>query len=257
MILPSRDVEPVIADSRADPERVISDDVAQTIASWWHSPARIDEHVTRLSHGLEFDARGLLSRVDELIRDTSASGDSHPDLVVLRRWVLARVPHLTVTTVSISASSWEAWSRQWGQTDADRPEEITSDTEEHIVADSAEDLGEWVYPGDIRYPFDTTGMDVEPDGGIWLPLSAVDTAAAMLTGHTTRFWAQSYGGDPFAPGPIWGESDTFAGQGPHQPYASRYIHSYTGDMEIGLARVRGFSPDDHAEIHRLWKAQGR
>ena len=79
----------------------------------------------------------------------------------------------------------------------------------------------------------------------------------MLTGHTTRFWAQSYGSDPFAPGPVWWESDTFAEHGPHQQYASRYIHSYTREIEIGLARVHGFTAADHAEIHRLWKTQGR
>lgn len=262
MILPSRDVEPVVARCWADPARVISDDAAQTIASWWHSPAPIDEQVTRLSHGLEFDARGLLTRVDTLIRDTRTDADRHPDLVVLRRWVLDRLPHLAVTTFEMSAAEWEAWSQQWGHTNTDQPEDLTGRTEDYLVAESAECLGEWAYPGDTRYPADTTGLDVDPyvdpeDGGLWLPLPAVDIMAAMLTGHTTRFWAESYGSNPFSPGPYWGQSSTFVEQGPHQPYASRYIHPHAGDVEITLARVRGFSADDQAEIHRLWKAGGR
>ncbi|OLF08568.1 hypothetical protein [Actinophytocola xanthii] len=262
MILPSREIEPVIARCWADPDQVITDDAAQTIASWWHSPAPIDEQVTRLSHGLEFDARGLLTRVDTLIRDTSADADRHPDLVVLRRWVLDRLPHLAVTTFEMSAAEWEAWSQQWGHTGTDQPADLTGHTEEHLVADSAEDLGEWVYPGDTRYPADTPGLDNDidvdsEDGGLWLPLPAVDTVAAMLTGHITRFWAESYGSNPFASSPYWGQSSTFAAQGAHQPYASRYIHPYTGDVEITLARVHGFSTGEQAEIHRRWNAGGR
>lgn len=258
MILPSRDVEPAVALCWAHPDRGISDDVAQTIASWWHSPAHIDEQLTRLSHGLEFDARGLLSRVDTLIRETHAGADRHPELATLRRWVLVRLPHLAVTTFRIDAVAWEAWSQLWGQTDADRPNGMTGCTTDHLVADSAECLAEWVYPGDDQYPTDTTGLDLDAvDGGIWLPPPAVDTVAAMLTGQTTGFWAESHDGDPFAPGPCWWQSGTVAEQGHTRPYASRYHHPYTGDVAITVARVHGFPADDQAEIHRLWTAGGR
>jgi hypothetical protein len=43
---------------------------------------------------MEFDARGLLSRVDALIRDTQAGTDRHPELATLRRWVLPRLRYL-------------------------------------------------------------------------------------------------------------------------------------------------------------------
>lgn len=45
--------------------------------------------------------------------------------------------------------------------------------------------------------------------------------------------------------------------GPHQPYASRYIDPYTGDVEITLTRVHGFSTGDQAEFHLRWNALGR
>ncbi len=54
MIMTSREADPLIVQA-ARTEKVISDDVAQTIASWWHSPMAPDSPITRVSHGRAFD----------------------------------------------------------------------------------------------------------------------------------------------------------------------------------------------------------
>lgn len=50
---------------------IISDRGARTVASWWHSPAPGCRNITRLSHGLEFDADELTF---EVIREVSDPG---------------------------------------------------------------------------------------------------------------------------------------------------------------------------------------
>lgn len=226
----------------------------RTPGPWWHAPARIDEQVTCLSHGLEFDARKLLSRVDALIHDTHAGVDRHPELVVLRRWVLDRLPHLMVTTVRVDAVAWEGVGAALG---ADRRRPTRGERKPHRR------------PRRGRQRRGPRGVGVSQRRPVSFRHHRPgrrdrrrDLAPTVRSGHRGRhadrphdpILVESYGGDPFAPGPFWWQSDTFAEQGPHQQFASRYIHPYTGDVEIALARMHGFADDDRAEIHRLWTA---
>lgn len=162
---------------------------------------------------------------------------------------------IVLHTIAMHAGCWERWSDQWDQTDQTRPADVTVSTDRLVVSEWTDVCdGLWVLPGQDQYPDDTTGMLVDhADNAVWLEDSPMETAAAMLTGRTAQFWAQSYGGDPFAPGPFWWQADSFAQLGPDQPYASRYIHPYTGAVEIVLAHLHGFSEDELAEINQQWR----
>jgi len=162
---------------------------------------------------------------------------------------------IVLDTIAIDAGCWRRWSDRWGHADLARPAAVTASTERLVVSEWT-DVGEglWVLPGQDRYPDDTTGFLIDhTDNAVWLEDSPMVTAAAMLSGRVTQFWAQSYGGDPFAPGLFWWQADSFAQLGPDQPYASRYIHPYSGAVEIMLAHLHGFSEDELAEIHQQWR----
>lgn len=234
MILTSAVADPQILAAVRDGV-LINDDVAQTIASGLHSPAAKDEQISRLSHGLEFDPRELLARVDQLINSKEfRASDVLLELDALRAWVLTRVPHVEITTVECTADEWAQWA-EFG-IPADR-----QSTEVYVVADHMDALAEWVYPGSDRYPADTTGHEVDPDDdGIWLVGTLVESAADILASPYADFWAQEYTTDgiPFQPG---GE------------YTSRYGHPHTADLELKSARLVGFSPDDEAAVYAAWK----
>lgn len=257
MILSSREADPQIRHALISGE-LISADVAQTIAAGLHSPAARDEQLTRLSHGKVFEPSGLLARVGELISGEFSGTDVLPELHALRAWALARVPYVETVTYRLSGDEWQAWSQEWGQSDRSRPDGIEryADRDVTLVASVADDVGGWVYPGDADYPTDphAAGLEVdESDGGVWLPAGLVDAAAAMLAGTRTRFWAQSYGANPFGPGDGWGDAGGWDDLGPGKEYASRYEDPYGRDVRITLARLVGFTPDQEEQVYRAWR----
>lgn len=253
-ILTSNEAYPQIVHATVTGE-LISDDVAQTVASGYQSPATVDTAITALSHGVEFDAGQLLARVDQLIKsDDYVRSDSLVELYALREWALARTPHFVVEEYEISGDAWELWREQWnyGQ---ERPEGIKPvDRDVSLAADAADNIGGWSYPGDASYPEDLSEYEVDKsDGGVWLAGTLIEAGVALLGGELSGFWAESYGGDPFEPGVYWWESDRFDEQGPDRAYASRYINPYTGEVQIKFARLVGFTAEQQAEIYRVWK----
>lgn len=215
---------------------VIGEDTARMIASWYHSPAEVDIPITALSHGVEFDAGALVSRVGTLIDREFAGTDSVPELEALRDWAATRTPVVVITTWEIDADTWETWSNE-GAPDP-RP---TGTREVLAVSEYRDDVGGWVSPGEPGYPADLTDWEVQSDGDVWLPATLVHTASGMLGGTATHFYAGSRGGDPFDYGPFWEQTSP---EERGDEFASRYIHPHTGEVEIKVARVHGFTPEE-------------
>ena len=61
----------------------ISDGAAGAIASWYHSPSPRDEHITRLSHGLNFSTTTLVDELNRMIREGAENVD---ELRALIHW---------------------------------------------------------------------------------------------------------------------------------------------------------------------------
>lgn len=241
---------------------VISDETAREIASWYHSPAEVDTPITALSHGCEFDGYALWERVsrlsDEIARQDEA-GRTPAELRALKAWAESRMPRVVVVEYELDAQQWQQWSSQCGESDRERPEGVEPiDTDVSLVACAARDaLADWMYPGDSGYPDKPTehpGYDAS-DGSVLVPATDVEAAAAMLEGTHTGFYAGSYGGDPFDPGLYWHQSGRFDEIGAGKPYASRYEHPYNGTVRISLATLHGFTPEQEAEVWKLWKRQ--
>lgn len=251
MILTSEQANPAIEHATRTGE-VISDDVAETIASWWHSPADADAPITRLSHqGPEgCDPVAIVNRLASLIAMTRVAETDVADLRALKAWALNRAPRLVVETFEISSDDWQKWSAgELG--DGDRPDGVEGSEDVAMIDDYREDLGEWVSPGEPGYPDNPeshNGYDPE-DGQVFVPASLVDTADAMLRGKGQLFWAGSAGGDPFNWGMYWEQADKHE-TGVGVVYASRYQHPYTGEVEIKLARLLGMTPEDEAAVYR-------
>ena len=254
MILTTAQADPLIVEAMRTGE-LVSDDVARTIASWYHSPAPADEQIVRLSPGQDFDARALVNRLSEMI-DRVERGDreDRPTLVELHAlgaWALARVPHVVIETVEMDADTWEKWtSGEIERTDDDRPDGVTGSVEERVIDDYADDTGDWSYPGDANYPAEPEKCepyDAE-DGGAWVPGTLIETTVALLTGKFAHFWGIA-NADPFDWGLYWEHAD------PHDTgvgvrYASRYNHPYTGAVEIKIARLVGFSDADETAVYQ-------
>lgn len=94
------------------------------------------------------------------------------------------------------------------------------DTREFAVRDYADGLGSWNW------------SDTQ-----WFPGSIVNTAAALLTGYGTWFWAQE--ASSTVP-----DRDTW--------YESRYVHPYTGVVELKQARLVGFTDRQARRIYDRW-----
>lgn len=244
MILTSREADPEILRAVRDGV-LIGDDVAQTIAAGFHSPAAVDEQITRLSHGKEFNPGELLARVNQLIKsDEFGASDALLDLDALREWVLTRVPHVEVVTIECTADEWSAWA---GNIPDDR-----RGRDIFLVSEHADNIGEWVQPGDERYPDDPSVFETTADdGAVWMPGGPVATAVDMLSGGYTRFWAQEL----IPRAGMSGDYARFWAQEliPGVGYISRYDHPHTADVEYKTARVVGFSPEDQAKIYAAWK----
>lgn len=63
----------------------ISDQVAKTIASLFHSPGRVGQILSLLSHGMVFDTNLLIDDIDNTLRETHDLGDQAM-LHALWRW---------------------------------------------------------------------------------------------------------------------------------------------------------------------------
>jgi len=254
MIVTSKQARPVIEHAAATGE-LISHDVAQTIASWYQTPGAADEPITALSHGLAFDAAALYERLSGELRRAPADvpAEYRTEVQLLARWALARTPHLVVTTYELDADTWQAWSGQWGESDTEWPDGVTGSDEVFVIADWQRDLGDYLGPGEDGYPADTSGLEIDPDGSVIVPVSVERAAAAMIGGTHTGFYAQSYGATPFAPGEFWWQSDRFAEIGPDREYASRYIDPYTGAVQIKTGRLVGLSAEQQRLVWEAWK----
>lgn len=261
VILTSREADPQIVAALVAGE-VISDDVAQTIADGWKSAAAVDVPLCALAHGLEFDAVALVCRVDALIRE-DAGTDVLAELHALREWALCRVPHIVVEEYEISGDAWSEWldecqaSHGFGLApERDRPEGARLiDRDVTLVADACENMSEWVYPGDGRYPADPESFasDDRDGDGRWVPASLVTGAAGLLGGELAGFWAESYGGDPFDPNPYWWQSGDITELGTGCAYASRYQNPHTGEVQVKLARFGGLEDERLVEVYRAWR----
>lgn len=230
------------ADVMADVERahrehhhVIGDDTARMMASWYHSPAEVDTPITALSHGVEFDAGALVSRVGTLIDREFAGSDCLPELEALRDWAATRTPVVVLTTWEIDADTWETWSND-GAPDP-RP---TGSREVLVVSEYCDNLGDWVSPDEPRFPADTTGFEMADNGDAWVPATLVVAASDLLSG-SNGLYAGSRGGDPFDYGPFWEQTSP---EERGNEFAARYIHPYTGAVEIKVATVHGFTPEE-------------
>lgn len=264
MILTSREADPQIRDA-ARTGAVISDDVAETIADWFKSPAKPDMPLTWLAQrgagavtGAELVA--VVHRADAMLREPEwRTSDALPDLHALRAWALCRVPHIVVTEYEMTGDAWEAWQQEGGEDrDSDRPDGIEPiDVDVTLIADIAESLSGWVYPGDARYPdnpedFDTEDCDPNGDGR-WIPADLITaTAAGALAGEHTGFWAESYSGNPFDWNPYWHQSCRIEEEGTGRAYASRYQNPHTGEVQIKTAKLVGFTEEQEIAVWHAW-----
>ena len=240
---------------------VISDDVAEVIASWYQSPAVIDAPITALSHRLEFDNYALWERVSRAIDSGQFTPEGtvgrSAELRALKTWVESQMPRVVVVEYELDGHVWESWSQEYGESARERPEGVEPyDTDVSLVECAARDLAEWMWPGDDGYPDNPTehpGYDAD-DLSVQVPLPVVEAAASMLAGTSTGFWAQSYGANPFGPSLYWSQSDTFSALGPGKQYASRN-ERMNGTVQIKLATLQGLTPEQEADVWALWRGK--
>jgi hypothetical protein len=65
-------------------DETVTDDMAKTIASWWHGGH--DHNITALSHGREWNTEGISDEIDCLLSGDQTSGDDLAQLKALRDW---------------------------------------------------------------------------------------------------------------------------------------------------------------------------
>jgi hypothetical protein len=80
----------IVAMSAHPGHYVIPVEVAQTIASWYHSPADGCRNITALSHGMPFDTVALMEEIRLEIQPIDAK-----DAAALLHWVDAEEARLT------------------------------------------------------------------------------------------------------------------------------------------------------------------
>lgn len=69
---------------RREADGEVTDDMARTIASWWHGGS--DHNITALSHGCEWSTAGILEEIGALMRNPHHE-DEGGTLPLLRAWV--------------------------------------------------------------------------------------------------------------------------------------------------------------------------
>lgn len=67
-------------------DEVVPNQIAKTIASWWHSPGTVGRTISQLSHGIEFDTDELIEDIDKTIAQSNWSADNRLELALLRIW---------------------------------------------------------------------------------------------------------------------------------------------------------------------------
>jgi hypothetical protein len=245
-ILTGREVAPDIWRTTTDPDHVIGDDTAKTIADWLKSPAEVDTPLCALAHGRPFSPEALYERARRLYVDSPTDDDGNlARLRALMGWALTWMRHMTLTSWKFTADEWEA-AGQGEELDRSRPDT----TGVVVLGEYVESIGEWVSPGQPAFPTDLTGVEVGDDGDAWVVGGVVDTTLALLSGTGGGFWAESNGGDPFGPGRYWEGCD------PDQrgdEYASRYVHPYSGDVDITVATLVGYTPEESLAVREAWR----
>ena len=125
-----------------------------------------------------------------------------------------------MATITIHKAQFAAW----GEYD-DEPERIFDDSTTIDVDEYREDRGEW------------TGEDFE----VWVPMTAAEAAFHLLNGSGTDFWASECSSSG---------AEVRSGDNPFY-MDEPYIHPYTGERTEQSAHLKGFTPEEIVEIHRL------
>lgn len=263
MILTSREADPQIREAVAT-GGVVSDDVAETIADWFKAPGAADlPFVALASRGAErvseAELVALVGRVDALVRAPEwRTSDALPDLHALRAWALCRVPHVVIEEYQLTGDEWQAWcDLDREDCDLDRPEGVKPvDVDVTLIADVAETMSEWVYPGDARYPADPDSFDMDdrdPNGdGRWVPAELITATVGALSGQYVGFYAESYAGNPFNFDVYWHQSCAIEEEGTGRAYASREEDMRDGDVRIRVARLVGFTEEQEVAVWHAW-----
>lgn len=263
MILTSVEADPQVRHAVAT-GGVVSDDVAETIADWFKSPGREGMPFTVLaSRGAERVRQAelvtLVHQVDTMLRSAEwRTSDALPDLHAVREWALCRVPHVVIEEYKLTSDEWGAWcDLDREDCDLDRPEGIEPiDVDVTMIADVAESMSEWVYPGDARYPADPDSFDMDdrdPEGdGRWVPADLITAAVGALSGEHTGFWAESYASNPFNYDVYWHQSCRIEEEGTGRGYASRDIGMRDGEVQIRIAKLVGFTEEQEIAVWHAW-----
>lgn len=208
---------------------------AQDIARRWTPGGGTNCDLARLASGMCYSPSLALSNVDRLIENAGTS-DVLPELHALRDWILEQVPSVVIDTQEIPADEWAE-----AAANGDVGPSVFRPTTEVFMLHNWEDEGEWVSIDDPRVPGLPERNQLEHSGDdseVWLPESRVETAARMLSGFATGFWAQN--------------SDEFPTTG--RTWWSHEDHPYTDDKTVKSARLTGFDPEETEEVYKLWRA---
>lgn len=150
----------------------LTDDMAVTVASWWHSPSTVDRPITALSHGLPFNATDLANAVDQNLHQARRAGQNEvadlDQLAALGRWARG----LYVTAV------WSSYGHRF-LTDDGEEVCLTCGAHYRVIHDDPDDYRHGAYVADNGdSPNECTGdtsmshgeddehkIDAHPDGG--------------------------------------------------------------------------------------------
>jgi hypothetical protein len=118
--------------------------------------------------------------------------------------------------IRVYTQHWTANDYQEAVANGDTPAPTDETGEPYLIKDWAETYGGW-----------------NDDDTVWIPATDVDTAALLLTGHTTHFWASTC-------------SDTGPSVTTKSWYENEYADHYTGDMTSKTAHLEGDWSDQEA-----------
>jgi hypothetical protein len=143
------------------------------------------------------------------------------DKAEFQTWVIAVAETFALPTTDATVTVYTSTYAPWEE-GADEPELISTDAEVYFVQDYRDQFGDW-----------------NENETVWIPASVADTAAHLLSGSVTQFWA--------------GECSSSAGEvscGDNPWYSDEpYTNPYTGEMEEKSAHLSGFTPAETTEIY--------
>lgn len=123
--------------------------------------------------------------------------------------------------VRVYTQTWSAQEYQDAVENGDAPASTDTDGTPYLIREHAEDFGDW-----------------NDDETAWIPAPDVETAARLLAGTVTGFWATEC-------------SDTAAEIGPGAWYSDEpYHHPYTGQVTAKSAHLEGDWSVDEARAIR-------